>query len=528
MNMETLLNTIINNLNIGFKAEIPVLGTLNVGEFLPEELDLQIGQKIMLTVNDNSQIQLNLPDKEPIPLPQAEITVDKAGTITTPITIEAKVNQVQNGQVQLQIQNINNQNPQQYIRTQLSTANQTQTSAQTAVIKDISGLPSVPLSGINLVEIAAPYVLELPIPPKQKAEIQTALRQIDIKVSIPNSSSIQLSQTSSPQQMQTPVLNQIENKVAEVISQLPDVLNQKTPIEQTNVIQSTIQDLAAKLQVVVGQNIPAETTLAGKEIIFNTPLGDVRPQIPVQIPENIKVDMEISEIIFSESPEKTTQIPLSIKMEQALQNLKTTEPQLFSEIIAHLPSSDSDNILQQMTTFVKAASKNDVRQWLGDNLTQHLENQGSRGQEILNDLQNVLQQSHKQNISWRIIEIPYYTENHIDTIRLAIKQYPEDKETPEEQRQKFGTRFVVDTNFTQLGAFQFDGFSVAKERRFDLVIRTERSIGNDLYANIVKLFKTTLSEVDYVGNIKINLKENFIKISENNDEDKFLPRDLFI
>ena len=87
---------------------------------------------------------------------------------------------------------------------------------------------------------------------------------------------------------------------------------------------------------------------------------------------------------------------------------------------------------------------------------------------------------------------------------------------------------MVDTNFTRLGAFQFDGFSIAKEHRFDLIIRTERSVGNDLCANIMQLFKTTLNDVGYVGNIKINLKENFIKISENNTEDKFLSQDLFI
>lgn len=528
MNMETLLNTIINNLNIGLKPEIPVLGTLNVGEFLPEMLELQSGQKITLTINDNSQVQLNIPNEEPIALPQAEIVIDKVGVVNTPTTIEAKINQIQNGQMQLQIQNINNQNPQQYIRTQQSTSNPLQISTQTAVIKDISGLQSIQLSNVNLVEIAAPYILELPITPKQKSDIQTALRQIEIKVTIPNNNNMQFSQTSTVQQIQSPIVNQIENKIAEAIKPLPDILNQKTPVEQAEVIQNTAQELVGKLQGMIGQTFPAETIIVGKEVTFNTPLGDIRPQIPVQIPEKIQVDLEISEIFFTGTSDKATPTLFSTKIEQTLQNIKNTEPQLFSEIVKHLPAPDNNNMLQQMTVFVKAANKGDVRQWLGDNLVTQLENQGGRGQEILDNLQNALQQSHKQNISWRIIEIPYFAENHIDTIRLAIKQYPEDKDTPEEQRQKFGTRFVVDTNFTQLGAFQFDGFSVAKERRFDLVIRTERGIGNDLYANIVKLFKTTLNEVNYVGNIKINLKENFIKISENNDEDKFLPRDLFI
>ena len=70
--------------------------------------------------------------------------------------------------------------------------------------------------------------------------------------------------------------------------------------------------------------------------------------------------------------------------------------------------------------------------------------------------------------------------------------------------------------------------SSSKDRRFDLIIRTQNDIGNDLCANIIKIFHTTLNEVNYVGNIKINLKENFIKISEDETEDKFISRDLYI
>ncbi|MBR1605997.1 MAG: hypothetical protein IJ660_07840 [Alphaproteobacteria bacterium] len=526
--METLLNTIINNLNVGLKPEVPTLGSLNIGSILPEGFNVQQGQSITLTIDDTSQVRVTVANEKQVFLPQAELNIEKISSLTTPVTVEAKVTQIKDGQFQLQIQNINNQSPQQYIKTQQQVADLPQVSAQTVVVKNISGLSNIQLSNVNLVEIAAPYVLELPVPPQQKAEIQAALRQIEIKMTIPHNQETSPSQISPMQPTNTPVLSQIENKIAEVTTQLPNILNQKTPIEQTKIIQSSVQQLADSLQEVVGQTIPSETTMIGKNVVFSTPLGDIRPQLPVQIPENIIMDLEIADIIFSEVPKKAEVSLVSTQIEQTLQNLKSTEPQLFSEVIRHLPSPDNENLLQQMTNFVKAADKGSVRQWLGDNIVQHLENQGSRGQEILNDMQNILQQSHKQNISWRIIEIPYYAENHIDTIRLAIKQYPEDKETPEEQRRNLGTRFVVDTNFTQLGAFQFDGFSVAKERRFDLVIRTERAIEKDLYTHIVQLFRTTLNDVNYAGNIKINLKENFIKISETNDEDKFLPRDLFI
>ena len=77
---------------------------------------------------------------------------------------------------------------------------------------------------------------------------------------------------------------------------------------------------------------------------------------------------------------------------------------------------------------------------------------------------------------------------------------------------------MIDTSFSRLGNFQFDGFSLERERRFDLIIRTEKAIPQGLIAEMMRLFKTGLHQVDYVGNININVKEKFIKVCEDNGE----------
>ena len=532
MNMETLLNTIINNLNLSKTVDNPIQGKVTLGEFMPQGINLQIGQKTTLIMNETMQTEIITSEGESIYLPQAEISIDKTGTIKIPVTIEAKITQVQEGEVQLQVQKINNLPPQQYIRQSQNIGN-TAGTRPAAVINDISGLSTVALPHINIAETAAPYIAKLPITPQQKAELQIALRQIEIKVNFPDNNPdnhIDTPKNLPPQQQKIPVLTQIENKITTMTEKIQEAFNfaSMVPTEsQKTVIQTAVKELAENLQEVVGRYIPATVTKNEQNIILSTQLGEISPETPLSLPENLPIELEIVEIIFSEIPEQEQSVPFSESIEKTIEKIKIEKPQLFSKIITHLPS-DNEQMLQQMVAFVKAAEKGDVHQWLGEDIVKQLQNQGDQGQQILNELQNVLQQSHKQTMTWRIIEIPYYIENHIDTIRLAIKQYPDEKDTPEDQRWKFGTRFVVDTNFSQLGAFQFDGFSLAKERRFDLVIRTERSIGHDLYANIMQLFKTTLNEVNYAGNIKINLKENFIKVSENNEEDKLLPRDLFI
>ena len=77
---------------------------------------------------------------------------------------------------------------------------------------------------------------------------------------------------------------------------------------------------------------------------------------------------------------------------------------------------------------------------------------------------------------------------------------------------------MVDTDFSLLGKFQFDGFTIAKERRFDLVIRTSKRMEKDFCSEIMNLFKTSMYNVGYAGTIKINQQEKFINIEETTDK----------
>ena len=72
----------------------------------------------------------------------------------------------------------------------------------------------------------------------------------------------------------------------------------------------------------------------------------------------------------------------------------------------------------------------------------------------------------------------------------------------------------METEFSKLGKFQFDGFSKAKSRSFDLIIRTSVKISDDFCSNIINLFKKSLYDLNYSGTIKINMVENFINFND--------------
>ena len=182
-----------------------------------------------------------------------------------------------------------------------------------------------------------------------------------------------------------------------------------------------------------------------------------------------------------------------------------------------------------MVNFIKGAMTHDLEAWLGKAVVKELQTAGAEGQEVANRLNGFMNATNREGVSWRMVEIPFFSGDSISKIRVAIKKFADDEENKNRpKKDKYATRFVVDTSFSVLGDFQFDGFSFVKDRRFDLIIRTSKEVGDDLYANILRLFKTTLSNLDYAGNVKINVKENFIKVCDDEVRDKTLKHGIYI
>lgn len=168
-----------------------------------------------------------------------------------------------------------------------------------------------------------------------------------------------------------------------------------------------------------------------------------------------------------------------------------------------------------MVNFMKGALNGNSRQWLGAELINELDQSGVEGKEVAARLNNFMNTSLREGAGWRQVEIPFLTGDTISKIKVAVRNNEEEDKKSSSPKKTSGTRFVVDTTFSKLGDFQFDGFAIAKDKRFDLVIRTSRQVDDGLYAEIFRLFKTTLFEFEYSGNVKLNVKENFIKICED-------------
>ena len=306
----------------------------------------------------------------------------------------------------------------------------------------------------------------------------------------------------------------------------------------TNIIKSASPDKVIenlKSQVIKGEVI----SIPDKPLTIRTILGDFIIDKNIKLPQNTEVFLSLKDILLPQTNTKTKTIfdiikPLSDLAscaKTASQSIKQAPKQVLPHnlhqiIVNKLPTTDNKMIIN-MINFIKAAQNKDLSMWLGKEGVQAISNHGTEGQEVVSKLSSIVNNALREpNISWRIIEVPFFSGEVFSSIRVSIKENFDEQGTSGKNR-KNGTRFLVDTNFSQLGEFQFDGFAVEKDRRFDLIIRTSKQIEDDIFSHIYRIFKTTLHDFEYSGNLKVNVKENFIKICEDN-QNNTLNKGIFI
>lgn len=282
----------------------------------------------------------------------------------------------------------------------------------------------------------------------------------------------------------------------------------------------------------VGKQLGGEITSKINQLyVVKTPLGDTYFSSDIKIPlaEKVTLDIQaqtsafeqkikvIDEVLENILPnyKNSTNIE-SLAKEATIKSfaelVKNIDNHAMMQVVSKLPLQ-KDNLLENMYNLYKGIVNKDITQWLGSETIQEILTDNLNGQKHITELSNMLQNSLKETTSWRIVEMPFYDGSQLSAIKIAIKK---DKQQKEKQNDKKATRFVVETEFSKLGKFQFDGFSKVQYRSLDLIIRTSEKISDDFCTNIINLFKKSLYDLDYSGTIKINMAENFINFNKEN------------
>lgn len=280
---------------------------------------------------------------------------------------------------------------------------------------------------------------------------------------------------------------QIEGTVSERVNEMTVI---ETPLGKTF--------FESKLKLLLSENV----------------LLNIETPMPSGLPE-IKFMDSLLKILFVAKPETVSPEKLAKSPQlKGLSEIAALKPEILPAILKSLPFQ-GENLLENMYRFYQGAVNKAPEQWLGHKVLSEIAHDTAADKTVVKELGTFLSNAVKETPVWRIVEMPLFDGNAFSALKVAVKK-DTDKEKQSGQSKKSGTRFIVETDFSKLGGFQFDGFSNIKQRSFDLIVRTTQNMDDDFCSNIINLFKKSLYSLDYTGTIKINRRQAFINLYDEN------------
>lgn len=527
------------------------MGNLNLGQ----QINLQIKPQTLQTSTGKLlvSIDLGLGRGENAGNANATVTMDLPPQVQLPeqaSQIQARVVAKTPQRIDVRLISVDGQKVENFLSATPSKTNMPISSPTVAVVKTIGNLQDVALVPLRLQPLLARELSAMGVGSSEIRQLSNLIENLSLKPEIVETA-LQSNTPVSPQP--TTIAQSLPEVIRNLAATLKPLLEISLPQNNSAVYSNPPSGAEAKLSqglpekiietiknffenVPAGRELTAETALRGDKVVLRTPLGEILPEVPLKIAVGEKFSLRFSELLGLEREPKINQKsagvtaqPLGSKLSEILAPLQTqVAPKVYNAIIEKIPAHNH-KMLSNIMTFLKAAGEGKIESWLGQDVVDSLRLSGPEGQKALARLEDIIIGRREDNTQWRIIEIPFYGAENLSRIQVAVRRFGKDgRHQQSSPKGKGAARFVVDTSFTVLGGFQFDGFSLPHERRFDLIIRTEKEIDTDFCTEIMNLFRKSLSEVDYAGNIRINIKEKFIKLCDDEPEPPLLQDGIYI
>ena len=119
---------------------------------------------------------------------------------------------------------------------------------------------------------------------------------------------------------------------------------------------------------------------------------------------------------------------------------------------------------------------------------------------------------------WRMAMIPLYHDERVDRIRLYQRNARNKNEDSDD-----GKRFILDFDLSKLGHIQIDGLVKSDTSKVDIIIRSEKSLGQNAQMEIAQIYNEAAELTGMGGGIAFQSSPgNFIQFpstAENTDHD---------
>ncbi len=199
-------------------------------------------------------------------------------------------------------------------------------------------------------------------------------------------------------------------------------------------------------------------------------------------------------------------------LDEALTMLRDAAPGAHTHILqTALPRADgqlSTNVL----FFLSVLRGGDMKNWMGDGPSRILERQRPELAARMRTDLNQMTRNFEDPLTgdWRLHAVPFLFGGEIDRLQLLVRdQEDEDEDNPGNN----DTRFVIDLTLTELGHLQIDGLVGNKNKRLDVVLRTDTPLQPHMREDIRRLYTDALELTGLEGSVGFQAAPgNFIDI----------------
>jgi len=200
--------------------------------------------------------------------------------------------------------------------------------------------------------------------------------------------------------------------------------------------------------------------------------------------------------------------------------LRASDLATIRTVVEHAIPQPGSRFTGTLLFFLSALRAGDLRGWLGASGTRLVEREGllRRMSDEFGSMQRLANEPAGQD--WRLFLIPVLSDAQLHQMRLFVRDHRGAKENDDDSQE---TRFVIEVTFSKLGPFQFDGLT--QDKTLNLILRTQRDIGNSMHQSIVEIFDSTIAALGFTGSVRFRT-EAFFEVQPLRDAN--LPRDASV
>lgn len=250
----------------------------------------------------------------------------------------------------------------------------------------------------------------------------------------------------------------------------------------------------------------------GSQITFKvTPVSAQQILSTVNAPQNLGA---LDSLDASFEPLRDIKWPA---LEETLRQLAKISPETLQNVQNTIPSPTA-KLAPTTLLFLAALRLGEIKNWLGDDTLRTLRSAGKRElvDKLVKDFGRLSQQS-KDPLpgEWRAISMPMLHDEHLTQAQFFVRQQFDDKNDKDTDK-KPTTRFVLNMNFSRMGALQMDGY--IRQKNFDMVLRTAQALSLDTRQQIMQRFSAGLDQVNMQGVISFQTREQGWVTPETSDK----------